>query len=285
MREWRFNGKPLGAPSVPTDTIHWLFCGRQADEDALPTDMQDRYCGGVFHCECIGLVRKTKKTANVRVACLHCASDPRYRPRPPPSAKLMERVVFNRDSGLPRILDCTDSTEGVKVLLLECDCKEAVGSGLPCEGMLAVARHVGGTLNFRHYHQHWFNHTVEAVADPIAAFEGNERLPLDVQAVLESQEVHARPSTLEDGMPAPEAVKVRMPAQEAPAVHGKSNGARYLNALLTKSVPGGGSGEKAVVQVIDEEDLNLRTNGVKAPKPVTQSNRRKRLQPKKPRKN
>ncbi len=260
MQKFEFGGRELGAPNMKD---LWLNCGLLSGEEDVPLAFKREYCGKVFHFACVGLLQKPRSETE-RVPCLHCLSDRRFRARPPPAALLIDRVMYN-SCGLPRILGGDELS--IPTLHLDCSCKGAIGSGLPCEGMLAVARHTGSVISFQLFHPHWFSHKVREYVDPEASFEGNERLVMDVDVVIGRDVVRARPATLEDGMPAPEGVRVH-----------KSRGAVATAMVITQSVPGGRqSGEMDKGK--EEEAVTLVKLGVVPPPAGSKVKKSRRYKP------
>jgi hypothetical protein len=236
MQGYLFNEEPLGAPGFLKSKQMWMYCGLMEGEDEVPKEFQKHYCGKAFHFECMGLLRVSKKE---RIACLRCSSDPKYRPKQPEALSLMEKVQYLQD-GRPRIVEDTHSNKArIKTLVLECNCLEAVGSGLPCEAMQAVAHVEGGCLSSRLVHPCWFSHKLIGAPDPIAVFESTKLRAFNKDAVLENKVSTAASSALGGD--------VREPAGAMVIVEGGSQRESDPNVtfLATQSEPGGKPMDKA----------------------------------------
>ena len=158
MTSYEFNGAALGRPARPSGET-WIYCGLEGDENELAAEFRRDYCGKCFHLECSGLVTKPKATAG-RIQCIKFLADRRFRPRAPPSESLISRVSFHQNGDI-RILGSSENVQtAIRTLLLVCKCNLAVGSGLPCVGMLAVAQNDGAVLDYRLFHSHWPSHHV-----------------------------------------------------------------------------------------------------------------------------
>jgi hypothetical protein len=195
MQGYLFNEKALGAPGFLKSKHMWMYCGLMESEEEVPKEFQKKYCGKAFHFECMGLLRAPKKE---RIACLRCSSDPKYRPKQPEALSLMEKVQYLPD-GRPRIVEDTHSSSArIKTLVLECDCLEAVGSGLPCAAMQAVAQFEGGCLSSKLVNPCWFSHKLIGAPDPIAVFKSTKLRAFNKEAVLENKASTAASSALGD---------------------------------------------------------------------------------------
>ncbi len=212
MQDFEFNGQPLGEARA-RDGL-WMYCGLEGDEDCVPDEHKSDFCGGCFHLACAGLITKPKATGG-RLACMHCLSDRRYRPKLAPSARLQRLAMYrpNRDLRMLKL-----DADTVPTLKLVCSCKANIGSGIPCAGMLAVAQSVGAVLHYSCIHRHWLSHSIVNVVQGDAAFEGNEALVLNVAAVAKEISPQIPPSTLKVGMTEPRGVTVR-PSKRATTTH------------------------------------------------------------------
>jgi hypothetical protein len=110
---------------------------------------------------------------------------------------------------------------------MSCTCGLATGMGLPCEGMLAVARVCGAVLSFHHYHEHWFSGKLTDFRVPKAAFSLNAKLQLDVDAVINHVAKESAPSHV------PEEVR----PQQAEVTPSKSVSADSTLVLSKNGVP------------------------------------------------
>lgn len=233
MRKYEMTSESGALGEAPVVEGCWLYCGLLDNEELsdVPVEEKRLYCGRVFHFECCGMLKKpTRKTEHVRVPCLDCLADERYRAKAAAGDKLIDQVMYHAH-GQPCILPRDNDDARVPVLgLLVCNCGDATGTGLPCAGMLAVARQLQGVLSYRHVHPHWFSHTITDYEEPSAVIEGNQARELDVNAVIISQVPHARPSTLDSGLPVPSGVTARA---------GRSRGSEAVARIVTQSAPGG----------------------------------------------
>jgi hypothetical protein len=279
MRDYEFNGAPLGQCRYKEGV--WLYCGLEGEEEELPKEFQRDFCGKVFHNECAGLLRAPGPKVG-RVPCILCLADRRHRPRAPPSENLISQVSYRPD-GAPRILGSLENNMSlIRTLMLVCECGEAVGSGLPCTGMLSVARSEGAVLHHRLFHSHWFSHHLIGTLDVEAVIEGNEHLVLNVGAVLSKMGVRARPSTLEEGMEPPARVQVRV----------AHDGTEAQDVCLTQSHPGGrpfSADEEFRGNVQSEADAAINhepvtTTDVGTPPKVHGGRKSRRHKPKNPKK-
>jgi hypothetical protein len=221
MQSYEYEGVPLGAPKFPKKT-KWLFCGLKDGEDSVPKQFEKDYCGNVFHFECAGLLQVPKGD---RAPCMHCLAQQRYRAKPAAGQSLVEKVMW-LESGVPRVLEL--SPPPFPVILLDCKCLEAIGTGLPCEGMLAVARHLGGVLHFSHFHSHWMSHKVVGFVTPSPVFDGNGSVLLDLGAVINQDGGYPAASALDEGLPKPLGVQLD-----------RATGVVEAPVMTTSSAPGG----------------------------------------------
>lgn len=233
MQKYVLNGKPLGAPRFVKSKQLWMYCGLMEGENEVPKELQKHYCGQAFHFECMGLLRASKKE---RIACLRCSSDPKYRPKQPEALRMMEQVQYLQDSR-PRIVEDAHASEArIKTLLLDCDCLEAVGSGLPCAAMQAVAQVEGGCLSSRLVNPCWFSHKLIGAPDPIPVFNSTKLRAFNKDAVLENKVSNAASSALGD---------VRKPAGAIVVVEEGFERDPNATLLATQSEAGGSPMEEA----------------------------------------
>lgn len=223
MQRYEFNSEPLGKPRSKDG--QWMYCGLIDDEESLPDELKGSFCGGCFHLGCAGLVQLPKATSG-RLACMYCLSDRRHRPKPPQGARLQEQVMYRENRTLRMLHLDPDPIPSAKLI---CSCSGNIGSGIPCAGMLAVAHHVSCVLHYSCIHQHWISHTIVDVVRGEAAFEGNQALTLDVDAVIEEKLPQIPPSTLAKSMSEPRGIMVRASKRAATVV----------SVTLTQSAPGG----------------------------------------------
>jgi hypothetical protein len=190
MRMHVHGGRALGTPRYATGGL-WVQCGVLDGEDAVPEAERRHYCGLWFHACCVGLVRAPKKK-DERVQCLQCMQDARFRVKPPKVEHVTKLALWDAQ-GAPRILH-NEIGGRVPTLFLTCTCELAVGTGLPCEGMLAAARACGAILSFRHYNTHWFGGKMIEFDAPAAVFDKNKNLQLNVGDVIDHQGQEEAPS-------------------------------------------------------------------------------------------
>ena len=179
MRAHEWEGRKLGVPMYSNDL--WIQCGVVGQETAVPEAERRNYCGLWFHAACIGLCRAPKDESE-RVQCLRCLADRRFRPKVPPIESVAKIAAWDRN-GAPRVL-ANENGGRLRTLNLKCDCGEAVGTGLPCDGMLAVARTEGAVLWFNLFHRHGFSNKLIEFNAPKPVFENNKRFQLDVEEVV-----------------------------------------------------------------------------------------------------
>jgi hypothetical protein len=191
MRHFRYGNRELGTPRYKEGAF--LQCGVVAGEDSVPVAEERNYCG-LWHClSCTGLVSAPKDPSE-RVQCLQCLSDRRFRPKPLPIDHVSEIALWDA-RGRPRILE-NEAGSRVSTLYLTCSCGLAVGTGLPCEGMLAVARSQGAVLSYRLYHQHWFGCKLINFTAPVPVFNSSNKLQLNIDAVINHVNNELAPSTV-----------------------------------------------------------------------------------------
>lgn len=190
MRMHVHGGRALGTPRYSAEGL-WVQCGVLDGEDAVPVAEQRHYCGLWFHACCVGLVRAPTKKEE-RVQCLQCLQDARFRVKPPKVEHVTKLALWGV-YGAPRILQ-NEIGGRVPTLHLTCTCELAVGTGLPCEGMLAAARACGAVLSFRHYNTHWFGGKMIEFGAPKAAFDKNQKVQLNVDEVIGHQRREEAPS-------------------------------------------------------------------------------------------
>ena len=118
--------------------------------------------------------------------------------------KVSDLALYN-SKGRPRILQHEDGAR-VATLNLTCQCGLAVGLGLPCEGMLAVARARGAVLSFQLFHSHWFSNKLIDFVAPAPTFTKNKKYQLDEDAVLSHSSAEAAPSHVPDSAKPPPVV-------------------------------------------------------------------------------
>ncbi|GEM_PF-6458730 len=180
MRLHEYGKGPLGVPRYANGL--WIQCGVVDGEDAVPIAERKKYCGLWFHAVCIGLVRAPKENTE-RVQCLQCLQDARFRVKPPKADQVAKLALWGAH-GVPRILE-NEVGSRIPTLSLSCDCGLAKGTGLPCEGMLAVARTCGAVLSFRHFNPHWFGGKVIEFEKPTPTFPKNKKVQLDVDEIVD----------------------------------------------------------------------------------------------------
>jgi len=211
MREWKHGERPLGKARFSKDTKSmWLSCGLIGDEESLPDDQRRHYCGKWFHFVCAGLISKPKdKTAGVRVACMECLQDRRYRVKVKPSERLRS-IALHDSTGVPRIVSTKVENEQLETWFLSCDCAAAEGSGLPCTGMCAVARCNAVVISFDSFHPHWLGSNILPAPRIDAAFQINDKYVLNVSAVIDEEDVEHRnkPGTFDADLESPQGVEL-----------------------------------------------------------------------------
>ena len=212
MRVFEYGKRELGVPWY-SDGL-WVKCGVLDGEEGVPEAERRHYCGLWFHAACVGIVRAPKK-ADERVQCLQCLQDRRYRVKPP-RLELVCKLALWDSSGSPRILR-NEVGGRVSTLHLACSCELAAGMGLPCEGMLAVARTCGAVLSFHHFDEHWISGKVIEFDRPEPAFTKNKKLQLNVEAVVEHEGAESVPSHVPDSFK-PKRAKVAVPSSGPPLV-------------------------------------------------------------------
>lgn len=189
MRQHEYGGRPIGVPRFTRGL--WIQCGVLTGEDAVPEKHRREYCGLWFHLCCVGLVRAPKDDT-LRVQCMRCMQDARYRVKPPKIEQIAKVALWD-GHGAPRILQ--DEHDGrIRTLDLICSCELAVGSGLPCEAMLATARTCGAVLSYYHYNTHWFGGKFINFEPPKPVFDKNQKLQLNVNEVVGNAQAHEAPS-------------------------------------------------------------------------------------------
>ena len=191
MREHVYGGRQLGVPKYSAKGL-WVQCGVLQGEDTVPEEFRREYCGLWFHACCIGMVRAPKDVKDERVQCLRCLQDKKYRVKPPKVDQVAQLALWDA-RGVPRILE-NENGGRVPTLYLTCSCELAVGTGLPCEGMLATARSNGAVLSFRHFNSHWFGGKMIEFGAPAAVYDKNEKLQLDVDDIIGHQRQEEAPS-------------------------------------------------------------------------------------------
>ncbi len=190
-RQYVYDGRMLGVPMYSHGL--WLQCGVLDGEDVVPEAERRHYCGLWFHAACIGILRAPKgNKIEERVQCMRCLQDRRYRVKPP-RVDLVAAVALWDAKGSPRILQ-NEPGGRVSTMHMSCSCGLATGTGLPCEGMLAVTRVCGAVPSFHHYHEHWFSGKLIDFRAPQATFSKNTRLQLDVDAVINCVNKESAPS-------------------------------------------------------------------------------------------
>ncbi len=195
MQQYEWDERVLGVPGYKGN--FWLQCGVVEGEEVVPEAERRHYCGMWFHLRCMGLVR-APKNADERVQCLSCVSNRQFRPKVP----LIESVssIASWDArGFPRILACEEGGR-LPTINLICSCRLAVGTGLPCEAMLAVARTAGAVLSFNLFHEHQFSCKLIDFSKPVAVFEKNQQLQLDVDEVIGHVGKESAPSAVPTDM-------------------------------------------------------------------------------------
>ena len=136
-----------------------------------------------------------------------------------------------------------------------CDCLEAVGSGLPCAAMQAVAQVEGGCLSSRLVNPCWFSHKLIGAPDPIPVFNSTKLRAFNKDAVLENKVSNAASSALGD---------VRKPAGAIVIVEDGFERDPHATPLATQSEAGGSPMEEAPtfngVEVADSKRTGRRTD-------------------------
>jgi hypothetical protein len=207
MRRFVYDGRELGVPLCTAGL--WIQCGVLEGEDGVPEAERRHYCGLWFHATCIGIQRAPKgNKAEERIQCLRCLQDRRYRIKPP-KIEVVSKLALWDSNGLPRILQ-NEPDSRISTLHLTCSCGLTTGTGLPCEGMLAVARTCGAVLSFHHYHEHWFSDKLIEFNAPTATFTKNTKLQLDVDAVVGHVTKESAPSHVSEEIK-PQKVQVTRP--------------------------------------------------------------------------
>lgn len=202
MRKYLFNGSPLGIPNYQVGE-NWMYCGLLEGEDSVPKEFKRQFCGHCMHLECAGFVR-VPRVGKDRIPCIRCASDLQYRPKDSQLVTTMQNVCYLAKTGKPRITHLNHNPgEEIGTLLLDCDCRQAVGAGLPCPAMVAVGQMEGSVLSFRLYHKYWFSHKLIGAPDPLPAFDINKKQTFDKEAVIGSMEPRVAPSAMQEGQPLP----------------------------------------------------------------------------------
>jgi hypothetical protein len=212
MRELHHCDRKLGIPKFKADL--WLQCGVLEDETEVPEAERRHYCGLWFHACCVGVLRAPKSAAE-RVQCLSCLQDRRYRVKVPAAERVAELSIWSA-RGVPRIAE-SDSEERIKTFHLSCNCGMAPGMGLPCEGMLAVARACGAVISFHSYHSHGFSTKLIQLEAATPVFRRNLKLRLNVDAVVEHEGDEEPPATMSD-VPQPEVAVVIQSKSTTPGV-------------------------------------------------------------------
>jgi hypothetical protein len=189
MREHQYGGRELGVPHYKPGL--WIKCGVADGEDAVPEAERRRYCGLWFHAACVGLMR-APEDGKERIQCLQCMQDARYRVKPPKVEQVAKAALWDAH-GVPRILE-NEAGGRISTLFLDCKCKLAIGMGLPCEGMLAIARTCGAVLSFRHFNPHWFGGKMIEFDAPKAVLDKNKKVQLNVEEVVGHRGAEEAPS-------------------------------------------------------------------------------------------
>lgn len=114
---------------------------------------------------------------------------------------LLDTALYDRQ-GRPRILDPVSEEERIKTLYLDCSCQTTKSAGLPCSGMLGVARTTASVLSFRHYHQHWFSNNLNDFDEGNPVFRNNNST-LNVSAVVNNKKQTHPPARLDPEIPPP----------------------------------------------------------------------------------
>ena len=227
MAEFHFRGKTLGATTAKRGG--WLYCGYKGDEEELPMEAQAKYCGGCIHLGCAGFTQMPRDAkADVRIGCIRCISDQKYRPKTPEVITLASRALHLPD-GSPRITSLDHETDGIKTLLLQCSCGKQVGSGLPCEAMIAVGRVEGAVLSSRLVHKTWLSYKIAGATEAIPIFQETGNRMFNEKATVAKHPVHAAASALAPGQAPPKGPVVTASEDFDPA----------LAIRVTQSVPGG----------------------------------------------
>jgi hypothetical protein len=156
-------------------------------------------CSQCFHLHCFGL--QGPDFAN-SAPCLVCIQDPKYKPR----ATGNERVFFLPD-GTPRVTSVTQDPQ-IPKLLLDCQCMDTIGLGLPCLHAVAVARQQGAVLDFRMYNIHHTNNKINGFIQYQPVFSVNKKYVLNTSAILDNDKYVSLPSTLDERVNLPSPVTV-----------------------------------------------------------------------------
>ncbi len=213
MREFVYCGRPLGMPKFSKEL--WLQCGVLEGEESVPPAEAKNYCGLWFHFACTGLIREPMDSTQ-RVQCIHCLQDRRFKVRPPNNERVSHLAMWTK-TGVPRILEVENGSR-IHTLFLTCTCGDVEGSGLPCEGMLAVTREVGGVLSYHVYHRQLFSSKIVEFTKAEVTFEKNRRFQLDEDAVIGHTRHESRPATVGEDMRQPARVEVVDPLENEDVV-------------------------------------------------------------------
>ena len=179
MLSFEYGDRMLGRPRVKQGA--WLQCGLLDGEEELPEEHKRNYCGRWYHFSCTGLMQESKAT-NDRVQCLECLQDARYRPKIAPIDHVVQACMYAED-GSPRILK-EETKSNVRTLHLVCDCSASISDGIPCGAMVAVARTFNAVISYHSFWPQWWSSKFLSLPAPSPCFVSNERVVLNINALL-----------------------------------------------------------------------------------------------------